>query len=403
MFPFVLLTLEVVLLSAFDRKIYGTYYTPTIFLAIPYYLMLLTAICTNNYLGFYNIYFPSIYVWCIGLFLFWITGFIMSTIILKKTIVEKYPFKFSISKNTEKIILFTSTITAIVSNINVFRGYRIFGEFGGEDFEAYLGSGLTAHIAVFLRFLSVFSFIYISFSNGKKLRALCHLFVIISALFFCMAYTTKSSLLITLLSGIIARLAIRNKKIKIKWIFPTIVLAFLVFFISYSLVFGYAAPFDFIVHHTLYYFTAGISGLSYYIQHNLATGISLDMLFMPIVNLYNKLSGQPTQVVISQLWTPVGVDQSSNVKTFFGTIYIYGGIWGGIFTTIIWSFLCHLLFILSRKKNIFFFIAYIIFLTSLLFGWFDLFFNMITFYEFLLYGLIFGCIYSLRKYYKYEH
>lgn len=400
MFPFILITLEVVLLAAFDRKIYGTYYTPTIFLGIPYYLILLTSICTNNYLGFYDIYFPSLYIWGIGLFFFWITGLILSTIILKKTIVEKYPFKFSISENTEKIILFISVITAIVSNINVFRGYRIFGEFGGEDFEAYLGNGLTAHIAVFLRFLSVFSFIYISFSNGKKLKALCHLFVIISALLFCIAYTTKSSLLITLLSGIIARLAIRNKKIKIKWIFPIIVLALGVFFISYSLIFGYAAPLDFIIHHALFYLTSSISGLSYYIQHNLPTGISLDILFMPIVNLYNKLSGQPTQDIISQLWTPVGVGQSSNVKTFFGTIYIYGGIWGGIFTTIIWSFLCHLLFILSRKKNIFFFITYIIFLASLLFGWFDLYLNTIAFYEFLLCSLILGCIYSLRKYFR---
>lgn len=400
MFPFVLLTLEVVFLSAFDRKIYGTYYTPTIFLAIPYYLILLLSLCTNNYLDFYHLYFPSIYVWCIGLLLFWITGFIMSATILKKTIVEKHPFKFSITPNIEKIILFLSIITAIISNIRLFRGYRIFGELGGEEFEAYLGSGLTAHIAILLRFLSVFSFICISFSKEEKIRILCHLFVIISALLFCIAYTTKSSLLITLLSGIIARLAIRNKKIKIKWIFPTIILSFLVFFISYSLVFGYAAPLEFIVHHTLFYLTTGISGLSYYIQHGLSTGISLEMLFMPIINLYNKLSGQPTQDVISQLWTPVGIGQASNVKTFFGTIYIYGGFWGGIFTTLVWSLLCHLLFILSLKKNIFFFITYIIFLTSLLFGWFDLYFNTVAFYEFLLYGLFFGCIYSLRKYFE---
>ncbi len=182
--------------------------------------------------------------------------------------------------------------------------------------------------------------------------------------------------------------------------FPNNSIGFGAFFISYSLILDMRLHLTFIIHHALFYLTSSFSGLSYYIQHNLPTGISLDMLFMPIVNLYNKLSGQPTQDILSQLWTPVGVGQSSNVKTFFGTIYIYGGIWGGIFTTIIWSFLCHLLFILSRKKNIFFFITYIIFLTSLLFGWFDLYLNTIAFYEFLLCGLILGCIYTLRKYFR---
>jgi hypothetical protein len=116
----------------------------------------------------------------------------LSSIILKKTIVEKYPFKFSISENTEKIILFISVITAIVSNINVFRGYRIFGKFGGEDFEAYLGNGLTGHIAVFFKILSVFSF-FIYHSQMEKIKSIVSFICNYFRFIVCIAYTTKSS------------------------------------------------------------------------------------------------------------------------------------------------------------------------------------------------------------------
>lgn len=397
MLPISIITLEVFLFSFLDKKMYGTYYTPTIFLGIPYVVILILHLLTADYIGFYGLYTPSIYVWCLGLFIFWITGVLLSILFVGKTITNKNPFTFPISISTEKIILFLGVLTAIISDINIYRGYRIFGGMGSEEFEAFLGTGITAHIAILLRFISVFSFVSISFSKEKRKRFFLHLFVIISALLFCMAYTTKSALLITFLSGVLARLMIRNKKIKIKWILPAIILAFLVFFVSYSIVFGYAAPIDFILNHILFYFTSSIAGLSYYVQHDMSVGISMDMLFMPIINLFNKLLNQPVNEVVSQLWTPVGTGQSSNVKTFFGTIYIYGGVWGGILTILIWSFFCHSLLILSRKKNIFFFLVYTIFLASLLFGWFDLYLNTIAFYEFMLYSIIFGFFYSIRR------
>ena len=89
----------------------------------------------------------------------------------------------------------------------------------------------------------------------------------------------------------------------------------------------------------------------------------------------------------------------SNVKTFFGTIFIYGGIWGGIFTVIVYSLVGHLLLVCSLKKNQFALFLYCICLAALTLGWFDLFFNMIAFYEYIIFAILLSLVYAVKKYY----
>ena len=94
--------------------------------------------------------------------------------------------------------------------------------------------------------------------------------------------------------------------------------------------------------------------------------------------------GIPLEKVYSDLWTAVGPGMESNVKTFFGTIFIYVG---------------HLLLVCSLKKNQFALFLYCICLAALTLGWFDLFFNMIAFYEYIIFAILLSLVYAVKKYY----
>lgn len=73
--PVLLLTLETLLFIAIDRKMYGTFYTPTIFLSVPYLCIVFVFILFADNFNFYSLYLPSVYIWCIGLALYWLVGY----------------------------------------------------------------------------------------------------------------------------------------------------------------------------------------------------------------------------------------------------------------------------------------------------------------------------------------
>lgn len=177
-------------------------------------------------------------------------------------------------------------------------------------------------------------------------------------------------------------------KFRIKYIIYLLLLAFLIFYLSYSLIFGYWAPLDFILNHILFYFTSSFASFSSYLRHGYPMGVNLEFLFMPIVNTYNKIVGIPLNEVISELWTQVGPDSYSNVKTFFGTIFIYGGYIGGIFTSFVWGVVVYLSFILFYKGYWFFAANTCLMLIALFFGWFDLYFNTFAYYEYMFYSIL---------------
>lgn len=98
--------------------------------------------------------------------------------------------------------------------------------------------------------------------------------------------------------------------------------------------------------------------------------------------------GLPMQEVISDLWTQIGADASSNVKTFFGTVFIYGGYLGGIFTSFIWGIVAYFSFIMSVKGYWIFSANTCLIITALFFGWFDLYFNTFAYYEYFFYTVM---------------
>lgn len=338
---------------------------------------------------------PSVYIWCIGLALYWLVGYILSLCLLRKNINNKTPFK-QVIYMPQGVLVFSSIIALLTDLGLVYAAIKI-APIGSDEFKDFCGTGLIAHMAVYLRFV----ILWLICANNvvSRRNIILKWFVILSTVFYAVTYSTKGSIVLLLLSVIIMRKIILNKNVKILQLILLAISSLFIFFVSYSIVFGYAAPLNFIFNHTFFYFVSSIASFSQYCKIDAPIEISAEILFMPIVNFYYKLMGMPLEKVYSDLWTAVGPGIESNVKTFFGTIFIYGGVWGGIFTVIVYSLVGHLLLVCSLKRNQFALFSYCICLAALTLGWFDLFFNMIAFYEYIIFAVLLSLAHVVKKYY----
>lgn len=392
------LVLESLFIVILDFKIHKTLYTPTIFLSVPFVVITLCAFCMTEKMGLLPIYLPSLYYWCIGLFLFWIVGVLISTLFsvrYDKVITSAFAFPVIAIPFQNNFFICLISLCALFIDIFTCQALAKNGFIISDHLGEELSTGLIAHCGLFLRYSSIASFILIKKQINWK--NVFHLFILLSLMFYLLCLAVKGAVLITILAGTIGRLIIAKKTFKITYIIYLLLVAFFVFFVIYSFLFEEPAPIDFILTHIYFYFTSGIVGFSNYVKDGAPIALNFNLLFMPILNLYNKLNGIELQPVVSDIWTYVGDNKTSNVKTFFGTILIYGGYVGGIVTTIIWSMVCHLNFILAKSNNSFFFLNYLLLLAALLLGWFDCFFNMISYYEFMIYVIFFQIAFELKN------
>ena len=166
------------------------------------------------------------------------------------------------------------------------------------------------------------------------------------------------------------------------------------------MVFGRLAPVDFIWNHMILYYVSGTGGMNVYFTGGKPVGIEPDLLFRFFFNVFYTLTGNSHEVktVISEEWTFIGIGNPINVKTFFGTIYLYGGEIVGILAIVFFSFLIHIIFKL-RKSNFLLLILYVFMLSMLCFGWFDFYFNTVAFYESIFLIFIFNALLIPKKQY----
>jgi hypothetical protein len=184
------------------------------------------------------------------------------------------------------------------------------------------------------------------------------------------------------MSSLFGRLLIYKAKFTFKKAYFLAGIGIALFFVSYSISFGYWAPFEFVKNHFLLYTNAGLLGFSEYIRLHKDIGVSMKFLFQPIYNIYLKISGQELMNISSNLQILIDKENYSNVKTFFGEIFIYGGFIGGMITSFIWGGITYLFLILNVVfRDTILFIAYLILLAGLFFGWFGIYFNSLAYYE----------------------
>lgn len=375
---------EIFIMSLIDKKIYKSYYTPTFFLSIPFFLIVLLYLIFSKDLGYKSLNFETLLIWIFGLFFFWIFGLFTYLITQrKKNKLHKSTVDIS---NLDKFNRKTVNFTILLSIIVLFYCYNAFDIYlssGGDATEKYLGSGLIAHLSIVYKFLAILSFLVIRFKGDKVLFAK-NLFIISVAILLSFLYATKSGILLLLLGFIFCRILYFNIRIKIWHVLLLLCFSYLIFLISYSVSFGFQAPFEFINNHILVYYVSGVASMSaYFSDPSFSVGIDKELLFRPFFNYIYVLTGNPelVKVAFSDIWTDIGNDTKINVKTIFGTSYLYGGIFIGILSTFVYSFLTYNFFFLALKKNIVGIVFYSQIIAMLIFGWFDIMFNTVMFYE----------------------
>ncbi|TCV10491.1 oligosaccharide repeat unit polymerase [Sphingobacterium alimentarium] len=393
-----LLTLLTIIIVLVDKKYHGTYYTPSVILSVPTLIIIYLYDLTSNSMGFLPLDYDVLFIWFYGLLVFWMVG-LLSTLLIKVR-----PYEASLEERKKDILYFGkyllnfSFILSLVLLYFVINAYFIYKSSGGDAAELYLGGGFQAHLTIVLKILSIISVLCL-FSKGGFIFKLKNAFVISVVLGGSVLYATKSGLLILLISYFFAVVFFFKKKVNFLHIAFALFIGFLIFYISYSLVFGELADINFIWNHMILYYVCGVASMNAYFHTGALVELNPEFLFQSYFNVFYTLSGNSHLVgtVISDEWTYIGNSTTINVKTFFGTIYLYGGEYIGLLCIIIFSILLHAIFKLSKGKDSFFFlILYCFYLAVSCFGWFDFYFNSVATIESLVICLILNFIYKLK-------
>ncbi len=376
-----LLIIEILLFLAIDKKIFGTYLTPTNIIGIPFLLIILLNKIFLKGAGFVELFTPMLWVWSIGLFCFWLGGIIITMPLLGKTVETNRPFvQLDVPpEQLSRIFLVISYILILLASLNIIKAYlSAGGKINSDVFEKEAGSGIGAHALLMLRYFMIYFIVYAL----SKRAGLMSWTVVIVTLFFTIIYKSKTWILIPLVASIFGRILLSGKYFNVKHLTLFFGLGILVFWVTYSLSFGHSASALFIKQHFTAYINAGILGFSEYLRLDREVGISFEFLFQPVVNIFYKIIGESPKGIISNLLVAIGNEYETNVKTLFGSIYIYGGWFGGLITSFIWGILTYSALVLTlRLKSISVFVLYLFILGACFFGWFDVYFNHIAFYE----------------------
>ncbi len=173
-----------------------------------------------------------------------------------------------------------------------------------------------------------------------------------------------------------------------------------VFMLSYIISLGTISV-DFIIYHFYTYVVAGILGLSEHLTKGLPVGTDFLQVVQPVRNIVSILSGEQAAPIVSEFWVAISYDHAkqSNVKTFFGDIYIYAGWLKGMLVIMFCGLLSYSMMIIAiLQKNLTCLVFYLFILVSMLLGWFAFFFNGLFYYEVVAYGIAIIAVAKARVY-----
>ncbi len=377
---------EITVLAVFEYKIWKTIYTPLNMLMLPYAFVLLLTVVSAGHIGLVDFYYPSIMLWMIGLLIFAIPSYVIGLNFQSKNIVDNNS-SFCIDEGFSMRglnILTTLLVLMFIMRLSILLRTSEF-MIGSEDFgEEFCGRGLWGHLHRLLHALAV---IYI-YKYDKKHWYYAVFVVLIFVISFL--YGVKSWVLIPLLGGISMRLFFGKLKLRLSLLIKILISGFLVFLITYFLILyvarGESAAdvsviFEFIVGNFIHYFVSGVLSWSQDLELGILEQPNFDMLISNLLNLFSAATGGEYITPINPHFIHNGIS-SSNVRTFFGTIYINSTTFQFVATVIVVSALHYLTLIwLKCSRNFFVAVLYFFWIGMLMFGWFEVFFFHLAFLE----------------------
>ena len=376
--------IEIAVLGYLEFKIWKTVYTPLNFLMLPYLsVLLITVALAGGELGFTEFYYPSIFIWNVGLLLFFIPSVVLGSLICSKgKNVVSAPPSAKIS-NTLICVLVLLSVLFIV-HLRSMLGNSA-EALGSEEFgEEFSGGGLWGHLRIMTLPLLMISIYYVS----KKRWWLWPVIIIFLAV--AMLNQVKGWVIIPVISAMSMRLYTGKTRLTLKFLLYILLGAFIVFFGSYALSIlvvqerGVSDEFmEFILMHFLHYLTSGTFGWSMDLQLGLPddTG-NFQNIIAQIVNLFKTFAGDRELVYpVNPLYYNPGWSLT-NVRTIFGTLYINSSWIGFAIYTMFLSTSMYLTKIaLIRFNNIYLYTIYFFFCGMLFMGWFDFYFSGIIVLE----------------------
>lgn len=413
------LLLEFAVLCYIERKAWNTLYTPLNFLMIPYVIILLLSVCIAGRGGFVAFYYPSILVWIVGLPLFAIPSFVFAASFRgylvpkdggeelsgqEKTICVR-PKSFS-ENETFPLILFCLGMTLCLLFIWHFRAVASSStEFIGSDqfAEDFSGHGLWAHLRMMLIPIFILSIYFVS-----KRRWYLWL-LILPTLLVMFINQVKGWIVIPVIAGFFMRLYVGKTRLSLKLLLSVVLGGALVFLISYVFlpVLGKQGTvnnelYEFVFDRFSSYLTAGVFGFSQDAYLHFPDRGEFDILISQFVNLAKTAVGD------EDLLSPVNqfplqhcanvAAAPTNVRTLFGTIYIYTNWLSFSLYTLVLSTMMYMLKVLAlRSKNVYVNGIFFFECSLLAMGWFEFYFFHLTVVEIPVFFLVYALVASLVK------
>ena len=370
--------IEVFVLIYIERISWGTLYTPLTCLMLPYLLVLLCTMAISGHFHFVEFSYPSSFRWNIGLFLFAIPSYILSLA------TKKYPIYFSQRIKEERYPIFLGILSILISLLFIVRFYMTIKSsiymFGTDDFaEDFAGHGIWAHLRDMVMPLLIIAIYFVSKKNWWLWG------IILALLTIQVLYMVKGAIIISAVSGICIRLYAHKMRLNISLVLKALFGAFALFLMVYMVLplmgkengqeQANMQLVEFVTEHFLHYFTSGTLGLSYDLQLNCPDKGDFEILFSQFVNIYKFIVGDKTLLSpVNPIYLNTGITLT-NVRTFFGTMYIYCNSFQFVCYTLIFSFIMYSVKLIAHHSESVFVYAILCYYCGLLaMGWFEFYF-----------------------------
>lgn len=375
---------EIAVLAIIDYKLWRTIYTPLNMLMLPYALMLMVALLSCGNMDIVEFYYPSLMVWMLGLPLFALPGYIFGIGFRKGIALEQGGQIDDEDMNMKRL----NALTVVLIALFLMRFFMLArsSQFlpGSEDFgEEYAGWGLWGHLH---RLLHALCIIYIYKYDRKHWY---YMLFILGMMFVTVMYGVKSWILIPVMGGVCMRLFTGKLKLKLSLFLKVVVFAFIVFFVTYSLTLylgkevaaTYDVVFEYICKTFVHYVISGIVGWSQDLQMGILETPRFETLITGVANIYNALTGNEYVDPTNPFFIHNGVN-GSNVRAFFGTIYVNSSIVQFILVVLVVSAVHYLVKLWAiTSRSVYVNVVYFFYCGMLMMGWFEIYFYHLQFLE----------------------
>ena len=370
------LLIEVTVLFYFERKAWGTILTPLNILMLPYVAVLLISVGMAGHSGFVEFYYPSILIWIVGLPLFALPSFLLAGYAhrngydVRTTAIDPSPLpRLFVAIGTLLVLMMMYHLLATVRSSKFL--------IGSDEFaEEFVGFGFWGHLKHFCSIMLMLYIYYVD-RHHRWLWLLIVPLVLVSVI-----NMVKGAIIIPPVVGVMLRVASGRTRVTLRLLLWVVLAGVAVFFVTFGAAVVIvndinmnAGVAEWIWQRFVHYFSSGTLGLSVDMALGVPDRGPFTVIWTPFINILNQITG--TGEILSPVnptfhFTGISL---TNVRTFFGTLFIYTSPLQFALYTVGLSALCYTLKLLSvRFPNPYTNTIFYYYCALLAMGWFEFYF-----------------------------